>query len=271
MALVLRDIALLEHGATINGSVEAGQTVCVVGPAGAGKTRLLRVLGGQEPPDRGEISLPGVISIPEPCNRKMRPQDLSHKRGANQAAAATEVLSQLGLWDVRQRPISDLGPAHVAACDLLDTFISTPDLIILDGCLDTLDPWARTGVLRLIRSQGSRGAITVVATNHLELATNFDWLVVMREHQAIFVGMAADLIRSQGQRKLTIESERNQGVRALVDSLQVSVTRTDLGYRLEPGPGQESTARLLREGYGDVKYVVSDEKSLPEIILGLIS
>jgi len=51
----------------------------------------------------------------------------------------------------------------------------------------------------------------------------------------------------------------------------VGVTRTDTGYRLEPGPGQDHAARLLREGYGDVKYLVADERPISEIILGMIS
>ena len=39
--------------------VEAGETVSVMGPSGCGKTALLRLLGGLERPDAGQIVLDG--------------------------------------------------------------------------------------------------------------------------------------------------------------------------------------------------------------------
>jgi ABC-type multidrug transport system ATPase subunit len=270
MALLLRDIALLEHGSTISLTVEPGQTLCVVGPAGSGKSKLLRVIAKNEAPDRGTVGFAGKASIPEPCNRKLRPQDVSHRRGSNRAAQATEVLSQLCLWDVRQNTIAELPSSQIAACDLLETFMGESHLVVLDGDLDRLDPWTREGALRLMRDRCAHGAVFVVATNELEVASRFDWLVVLREHQPVYAGSVGQLAATRGQRTLVIESEKNRGVRALVDPLLVSIARTDSGYKLQPGPGQEHAAKLLRDGYGDVKFLVSDEKPLAEIILDLI-
>ena len=241
--------------------------LCVVGPAASGKSRLLRVIAGIEPPDRGEVTRLDRIAIPEPANRKVRPQDLSHRRGANQAQIATEVLSALGLWDVRQKPIAELSAPQLAACDLVETLIAPADLIVLDEHLDRLDPWVRAEALRLIRSRCAKGAVCVAATNQLELASQFDFLIVLKSSRFVYSGSIVDLVRSRGPRQVQIESEHNAGARALVDPLLVEVLKTDGGFRLTPGPGQEHTARMLREGYGDVKFVVSDEKSLPEIIL----
>jgi ABC-type multidrug transport system ATPase subunit len=271
MNLLLRDVAFLEHGPTVTLTVEPGQTLCVVGPAGAGKSKLLRVIAKSEPADRGAVGFSGKAVVPEPCNRKLRPQDVSHRKGSNRAALATDVLSQLGLWEVRQKVIGELPPGQIAACDLLEIFMGDARLVVLDGDFDRLDPWARQGALRLMRDCCSRGAIFVVATDHVELAAQFDWLVVMREHQPVYSGRVSELAATRGQRSVTIESERNRGVRALVEPLLVSVARTETGYHLQPGPGQEHTAKLLRDGYGDVKYVVTDEKPLAEIVLELVN
>jgi ABC-type multidrug transport system ATPase subunit len=271
ISLSFRDLAMLHHGPVISLEIPKSHTLCVVGPATAGKSKLLRIVGGNEQPDRGTITRPHKVISPGQCNRRTRPQDLSHKKGTNQAALATEVLSQLGLWEVRQNLVSDLPESQVAACNLLEVFMAGAGLMVLDGHLDALDPWARRGALKLIREQTAHGTICVVSTNDLSLASNFDFLIVLKEHQPVFHGSVASLTSTRGQRSLTIESERNVGVRALVDPLLVGVTRTDSGYKLQPGPGQEHTAKMLREGYGDVKYVVSDQKSLAEIILTMVS
>lgn len=40
-------------------TVEAGDLVCLLGPNGCGKTTLLRIVGGLEPPTRGRVLLGG--------------------------------------------------------------------------------------------------------------------------------------------------------------------------------------------------------------------
>ena len=44
---------------SVSFTVEAGEFVCLLGPNGCGKTTLLRIVGGLEPPTRGSVTLGG--------------------------------------------------------------------------------------------------------------------------------------------------------------------------------------------------------------------
>src|SRR2546426_10766669 len=44
---------------SVSFGVEAGEFVCLLGPNGCGKTTLLRIVGGLEPPTRGRVPLGG--------------------------------------------------------------------------------------------------------------------------------------------------------------------------------------------------------------------
>jgi len=44
---------------SVSFSVEAGEFVCLLGPNGCGKTTLLKIIGGIEPPTRGTVLLDG--------------------------------------------------------------------------------------------------------------------------------------------------------------------------------------------------------------------
>ncbi len=270
MSLVFDQVGLVKDGPTLSMVLEPGQTLCVVGRASCGKSRLLRVASGAETATRGTVDRPSRLLVPEPCNRKLRPQDLSHTKGANRAQLATDVLSNLGLWDARQKLISELAPAQIAACDLVETFMGASGLIVLDENLDRLDPWIRAQAMQLVRDRCGHGSVAIVATNCLDLVSQFDFVVALKASRPAYAGSVSKLASERSQRSLTIESERTVGVRSLVDSLLVEVARTESGYKLTPGPGQEHAARLLRDGYGDVKFVVSDDRSLAEIILGLL-
>ena len=45
----------------VNFSVKKGEVVCLIGPSGCGKSTLLRTANWLTPPDKGSVSLDGVI------------------------------------------------------------------------------------------------------------------------------------------------------------------------------------------------------------------
>lgn len=155
MALTLRELCLLQFGPTLTLELDPGRSLLVVGPAGAGKSRLLRIIAGRDEPDRGQISRPATIAYPKPVDKALRPQEIGRRRGDGLAAPATEVLSGLRLWEVRQTPASELPAAQIAACELIEPLLAGPELLVLDGHLDRLDPWTQVGALNLLTQRMS--------------------------------------------------------------------------------------------------------------------
>ena len=165
--------------------------------------------------------------------------------------------------------MADLAPGHRAALDLLGPLLARPSLLAFDGQLDRLDPWAHTAAWEALRRSLGRGAAALVVTDRPETAAQCDAIVVLRDRQVRFAGSADALRRLGPPHELTVTTERQIGVRALVSPFEVRVEETSEGLRMEAKDGQELAVRLLREGYGDVKFLVSRAPTVEEGLLGL--
>lgn len=270
--LALDHVSLLAKGPTLTLQVGPGQSLCVIGPGASGKSRLLAVISKRERPVRGSVHAPSRTSIAGRSELPWRakPQAIARSRGGtNEAALAAEVLSGLRLWDVRLKPISQLSESQQAACELIEPLMSHAPLLVIDGQLDRLDPWALDGALHLLKDRLASGAAVVVATNRVDLASVFDTLVVLRDQAVEFAGTVADLLREGPEQTVEVETGRQPTVRALAEPFEVRVRETEEGLVFTTPEGQALAARLLLEGYGDVRMVLLKKPSLTEALLKL--
>jgi ABC-type multidrug transport system ATPase subunit len=238
-----------------------------MGPTRSGKSALLRVAASRERPARGRVTAAAEVSVAgDGLGRRVRVASVAKDTGHPKA---NDLLVALGLWEVRNETVSDLAPAHRAALGLLAPLLSGASLLAIDRELDALDPWAHAAAWEALRVARSRGAAAIVVTDRPETAATCDTVVVMRNRQVTFAGTVDALRRLGPPHELTITTERQAGVRALVSPFEVSIQETPEGLRMEAKDGQELAARLLKEGYGDVKFVVSRPPSVEEGLLGL--
>lgn len=56
--------------AGLNLTIEAGESLVILGPSGSGKSTLLRLVAGLEQPDEGDICFDGVSQLPIPPHRR---------------------------------------------------------------------------------------------------------------------------------------------------------------------------------------------------------
>ncbi len=249
-----------------------GDLWAVVGEAGSSKSRFFEVLLGEAKAAKGSYQTLGTVAIagPPPAGRRQTPQSVAKSASdRGDSALMVQVLTSLGLWDVRQEPLSKLTSSQTVAVEILPCLLADADLILIDGHLDVLDPWVLEPVLEAIFSLASRGAAFLIATNQPSLAQRLGSLIVWRDSEARFAGTAQDLVRAARPVELLIETSDASTVATMVEPFAIEVRPTEGGLIVTAADGQELAARLLTLGYGSVRAVVVRETSFAEALLAV--
>jgi ABC-type multidrug transport system ATPase subunit len=267
-SLTFSEFSLRPDGSPVDFELPAGHSLAIMGPCGSGKTAVIDCLTGRSMPPRGTVRTSGtVVEAKSSGGRRLRPQAIAQRRtGADRAGLAGEALTATALWDVRQTSVDRLSPGQQTACELLEPLTAKPQLIVIDGHLDRLDPWTLHGVLTLLRKRMREGISLLVATNRPDIAQDFDHLLVLRALDRRILGAPADLLHKTPS-EILVESLRSEAARAIAEPLSLSMRRTADGLRIHAEEGQELSAKLLVEGYGDVKATFLKAPSFEEALL----
>ena len=269
----LDSFSLESDGPTLTIRVKAGNVVAIVGPTRSGKTRFIRGLLGKERPPQGTATLSGTAILvgDPPVGRRTKVQNLGRQGAApDRLSQAMELLLAFRLHDLRKESFSDLSPSEQASAELLEAISSSPTILAIDGQLDRLDPWALRGAMEQLRRITGDGTSLVITTHRPDIAAIADIIVVLNHGRLRFAGSREDLLRQGPPHQLTVQTNDNPGVRALVSPFLVDVEDSNGTLTMRAAEGQELAARLLLEGYGDVNFVVSRPPTIEEALLRLL-
>ena len=209
------------HGETVavdhvSLQIRRGEFFSLLGPSGAGKTSLLRMLAGFETPDAGEIHIDGRSMADVPPNR--RPVNLvfqsyalfPHMTVAGNVAFGLEMqrvprgeiagrveatLELVRLSDKRDRMPGQLSGGEQQRVALARALVNRPAVVLLDEPLAALDQQLRQQMQSELKSiQVQVGITFVCVTHHQEEALALsDRLAVMRQGRVMQVGRPEDL------------------------------------------------------------------------------
>jgi ABC-2 type transport system ATP-binding protein len=229
--------ALRAVSADIRGGVITG----LVGPDGAGKTTLIRLMTGLMTPSVGRIAVLGADTLEDPQTVQghigYMPQrfglyeDLSVIENLNlyadlrglpedkRADRFDELLRFTGLSPFTARYAGKLSGGMKQKLGLACALIRTPKVLLLDEPSVGVDPISRRELWRMVQDLKDEGIAIVWSTSYLDEAERCDDVLLLNNGELLFAGPPDELTqRVEGRTFLATDIE---GVRrtALADAL----------------------------------------------------
>jgi ABC-2 type transport system ATP-binding protein len=177
-----------------------GQVSAVVGGDGAGRSTLLRCLGGALAPSSGLVRRPPQQDIGYlPASSGTYPdltvaENLAFRAAAYHipAAAAAErtagYLARAGLAPARDRLAGQLSGGMRQKLGVIAAMLAGPALLVLDEPTTGVDPVSRADLWSLIARAAAGGAAVVIATSYLDEAERATHVLVLDAGRQIAVG-----------------------------------------------------------------------------------
>ncbi len=206
----------------ISASIRPGRITGLVGPDGAGKTSLMRLLAGLMDAQEGSLSVLGLN--PATHSRELHgrigymPQkfglyeDLtvaenlrlySEVRGlpaAERAATFERLLGFTGLAPFTTRLAGRLSGGMKQKLGLACAMIKRPELLLLDEPSVGVDPISRRELWRMVRALADEGIGVVWSTSYLDEAEGCDEVLLLSAGKLLFSGRPKELTsRVQGR------------------------------------------------------------------------
>nr|WP_283777547.1 amino acid ABC transporter ATP-binding protein [Loigolactobacillus coryniformis] len=183
----------------LNGKVEKGQVICVIGPSGGGKSTFLRCLNMLEQPTSGKIlfensdltslnegqinqlrekmgmvfqsfNLFSNMTVVE--NVKLAPVKVKKMADADAQKLAIKLLDQVGLADKADNYPASLSGGQQQRVAIARALAMNPDVMLFDEPTSALDPEMVGEVLKVMQDLANQGMTMVVVTHEMGFAKN---------------------------------------------------------------------------------------------------
>ncbi len=221
-AITLRDVRVVKNGRPILDGVSAeiakGQITGMLGPSGAGKTTLMRVIVGLQKPASGSAEVFGHAA----GNASLRKTigymtqavsvypDLTLHENLRFFAAMTdapagrvaEVTETVDLKRQAKQLVGTLSGGEQSRASLAIALLARPQLLVLDEPTVGLDPVLRKRLWQLFSELASGGTTLLVSSHVMDEAAHCDRLLLLREGTLLAHGTPNELKRRSGARSI---------------------------------------------------------------------
>ncbi|MGA2708646.1 MAG: ATP-binding cassette domain-containing protein [Steroidobacteraceae bacterium] len=199
----------------ISFSVEPGGLAAVIGPDGAGKTTLMRLLAGLMKADRGTVSVLGIDAAKDPQSIQSRisymPQqfglyeDLTVREnldlyadmhGVSAESRRTQyarLMSMTGLDSFQTRLAGQLSGGMKQKLGLACALVRSPDLLLLDEPTVGVDPLSRRELWEIIRQLIKDRLTVLLSSSDPDEAENCDSVLVLSEGKKLIDAPPAEV------------------------------------------------------------------------------
>ncbi len=214
---VYKSYGSLNANIDIDFSIQKGKMVGLIGPDGAGKTTLMRMICSLMIPDQGKIKVGAYDTISD--RMKVRsiigymPQkfslypDLTVEQNINffadlfdiskkeRMARISELYKFSRLEPFKKRQAGALSGGMKQKLALSCNLIHSPDVLILDEPTYGVDPLSRQEFWEIVRTIKNMGTTILVSTPYMDEAEHFDSLLLMFNGKIINRGLLNDILK----------------------------------------------------------------------------
>lgn len=248
-------------------SIDAGEVFALVGPDGAGKTTVMRLICGALRADSGSVLLAGEDLARRPeharANLGYLPQRFSlygeltvlenlrffaELRGLptrEWLPRSREILDFVGLADFGERRAEALSGGMKQKLGLAAALVHRPSILLLDEPTGGVDPVTRQSFWQLIIRLLGQGVAVLVSTPYMDEAARCSRVGFMARGQLLLQGRPAEVVRSLQGRILEVKAEPRRRAEELarevseVEDVQAFGDRLHLRLRAGAGSGVE--------------------------------
>ena len=208
--VVLKDVSM---------EVGPGQIVGLLGPSGAGKTTLVRMIGGSEQTEQGTVDVAGMrmpdlraleligymaqadalyVELSGLENMKFFAA-LAGLRGAARKAAIERAVSLVGLTADLHRPVLQYSGGMKRRLSLAIALCHEPKVLLLDEPTVGIDPVLRLSIWDELLRYAKNGAAILVTTHVMDEAERCTSVAMVRDGGIIARGSPAELKKQTGK------------------------------------------------------------------------
>ncbi len=167
-----------------------GETLCILGPSGIGKTTILRTIAGLEKVDKGSINLKGILLSsknkhiePEHRNISLAFQDNSlfphftveknillgaerNKKLKKKKLSYKEIINLLDISKILKKYPHEISAGEAQRASLARSLLTQPDLLLLDEPLSNVDQSFKEEIQERLKKILSKLKITTIIVTH---------------------------------------------------------------------------------------------------------
>ncbi len=231
--------------ANLSATIRAGQITGLIGPDGAGKSTLMRLIAGLLVPNAGRITVLGQELACNPLAVQQRlgymPQrfglyeDLTVQENldlycelqglpqAERPQRVRELLAMTGLAPFTDRLAGRLSGGMKQKLGLACVLVGKPELLLLDEPTVGVDPLSRRELWQVLSRQVQAQGLTVlISTAYLDEAERCQEVLLLHQGQLIGQGPPCDFIQTMRGRSFQVTVPAGISKRALAQRLAAS-------------------------------------------------